>query len=224
MSNLLKLYLGKITENQSSSSIKEMTDLMDTYDTAKQDFDKALLKRLMKMEYEAECLGEKYKNIKAYENTLREKKQELTAKEHNNGYCFITINPKPEVSFDTFRKQVEKAVGRNMFVEVRYVYEQRGTNMDEAGKGFHAHILAKRNLSYKPSKISGNLKNTFKSVVDVNNPSLLNIQHIGEDFAKDKNEYIDGVKTGEGKDVKQEIDVEWRKSLGLSVIYGENII
>lgn len=222
MSNLLKLYLGTITPNM--DNMKDMTDLMDTYDSAKQEFDKTLLKRLMKMEYEAECLGEKYIKIKAYENTLRETKKELTAKEHNNGYCFITINPKPDVSLDTFKKQVEKAVNRNMFVQVRYVYEQRGTNMDEAGKGFHTHILAKRNLSYKPNKVAANLKNTFKGVVDVNNPSLLNIQHIGADFAKDKDEYIDGVKTGEGKDLKQEIDVEWRKSNGLSVIYGEKII
>lgn len=145
MSNLLKLYLGTITPNM--DNMKDMTDLMDTYDSAKQEFDKTLLKRLMKMEYEAECLGEKYIKIKAYENTLRETKKELTAKEHNNGYCFITINPKPDVSLDTFKKQVEKAVNRNMFVQVRYVYEQRGTNMDEAGKGFHTHILAKRNLS-----------------------------------------------------------------------------
>ena len=171
------------------------------------------------MEYDCEVLGEKWKNIKLYEKSLVKSKKELVAKEHNNLYCFITINPKKEIDLGTFREKIEKFVNRNMFQGYKYVLEQRGATEQEAGKGFHAHILLKRNLDYKPSKVSGNTKNSFKGITNVDNPQILNIQHIGEEFAKDKDEYIDGVKTGEGKDEKQIIDKFWRKQHNLESVY-----
>jgi len=106
------------------------------------------------------------------------------------------------------------------------VLEQRGSTETEVGKGFHAHILAKRCLSYKPSWVEKNVKNTCKGLCDVNNAKLLNIQKIGEEFARDKKQYIMGQnKTGEGKNSKQEIDILWRKITGIPEYLGEtNII
>ena len=66
-----------------------------------------------------------------------------------------------------------------------------------------------------------NTKNTFKGITNVDNPQILNIQHIGHDFAKDKDEYITGVKTAEGKDKKQEIDTLFRKKNNLESVYGD---
>lgn len=219
MSKLLKLYLGKLDEEHTPENLTTQMEYFDLFDESKKEFDKALLKKIMKMEYETECLGEKYVKIKEYEKELFTLKKELLSKEHNNGYCFITVNPKPNTTLSDFQKIIEKAVERNIFTAFRYVYEQRGSCIEDKGKGFHCHILCKRNLNYKPSKVSSNLKNTFKKVTNVDNPSLLNIQHIGEDFAKDKNEYIISVKTGKGKDVKQEIDVVWRQAEGLQTVY-----
>lgn len=221
MNEIYQIYLGDLVEKQ---DVDGVLALGNTFKEAVKDFDKTLIKRLVKMSYEAECLGEKYTKLKQHETLLREKKKNLLAKEHNNGYVFITINPKPQVSLEEFDRQVRKAIGRNMFDGVCAVYEQRGTNEEEIGKGFHAHILAKRNLDYKPSKVANNLKNTFKSVCDVNNPALLNIQHIGEDFAQDKQDYILGIKTGEGKSIKQELDVVWRLKNDIKEYLGEKII
>lgn len=191
-------------------------------DTAYENFQKKKFEQIIKMEYDAEVLGEKWVKVKNYEKHLGKLKKELVAKEHNNLYCFITINPNPSVALNTFHDKIEKFVNRNMFQGYKYVLEQRGATDDEAGKGFHAHILLKRNLDYKPSKVSGNTKNSFKGITKVDNPEILNIQHIGTDFAKDKDEYITGVKTGEAKDVKQEIDKLWRVKNNLESVYENN--
>lgn len=225
MSKLLSLYLGELVHcDTDATNYEEKLEFFKVYDETRKDFDKQLLKKIMKMEYDAETLGQKYVKIKRYEKELSYKKCELISKEHNNGYVFITINPKPGLTFEEFQKSVEKAVERNIFTSYRYVYEQRGSCIEEQGKGFHCHMLCKRNLNYKPSKVTVNLKNTFKKITNVDNPALLNIQHIGEDFAKDKNDYITSVKTGEGKDVKQEVDVVWREAIGIEAVYGDEIL
>ena len=218
-----------INENNTlKRRVNELEELLKKYKSriksAEKTFDESLILRTMKMEYEAEELGEWYKKLRRYEIELDGKIKELRAKEHNNQFCFITVSPKESVSLEEFKKAIEKCVTRNMFKSYLYVYEQMGKTTDELGKGFHAHVLVKRNLNYKPSKIAINLKNTFKSITNVNNPQVLNIQHIGEDFAKHKIEYMTSINTGEGNDVKQEVDVVWREEIGLLPYYGDKDI
>lgn len=182
------------------------------------------VQRIISLEYECGMLGEKWENIKEYEKSLVSTKKEMIANKHNNTYCFITVNPKNTILLSTFIKSIEKSVHRNIFTDYRYVYEQRGNSESEVGKGFHCHMLVKRNLDYKPSKVSSLLQNTFKDIVgDSKNNSLLNIQHIGSDFAKDKDEYMNGVKTGEGKDKKQQMDIIWRLKEKLESVYGKEL-
>lgn len=201
--------------------VRAWLDKGEIYDEALRQFTKKKIESIIKLEYDAELLGQKMIDIKEYEKEVKMTLKENIAKDHNNGYCFITINPSPEITLTQLQEKVEKFVKRNMFDKYRYVYEQRGSTEENMGHGFHAHILLKRNLNYKPSKISVNTKNTFKGITQVDNPQILNIQHIGEDFAKDKDEYIDGVKTGEGKDQKQAIDKIFRQKNNLESIYGE---
>lgn len=204
--------LGKITEWLKSG---------EPYDKAYDNFLKKKLESIVKMEYDCDLLGEKMMKIKEYEQSVKVKLKEKTAKEHNNAFVFITINPNEATTLTQLQEKVEKFVNRNMFSSYRYVYEQRGSEEKNMGQGFHAHILLKRNLDYKPSKIALNTKNTFKGITNIDNPQILNIQHIGHDFAKDKDEYMTGVKTGEGKDKKQEIDKLWRVKNNLESVYGE---
>lgn len=193
----------------------------EPYDKAYDNFLKKKLESIIKMEYDADLLGVKMMKIKEYEQSVKVKLKEKTAKDHNNAFVFITINPNEATTLTQLQDKVEKFVNRNMFSSYRYVYEQRGSTEKNMGQGFHAHILLKRNLDYKPSKIALNTKNTFKGITNVDNPQILNIQHIGHDFAKDKDEYMTGVKTGEGKDKKQEIDKLFRKKNNLESVYGE---
>ena len=212
--------LGELTELMIGSHPKQPHELKDYFEKmdklinpAVEQFTKKKIESIIKMKYEAGTLGEKWVNIKEYEDKCKADCKEVVAKNHNNGYVFITINPRSDVKLQDFRDKVDKFVNRNMFTQYRYVYEQRSDTEEDMGKGFHAHILLKRNLDYKPSKVILNTKNTFKGITKVDNPQILNIQIIGADFAMDKDEYITGVKTGEGKDKKQEIDILWRKGM-----------
>lgn len=191
------------------------------YEEVLKNFKKKKFESIIKMEYDLGKLGQKMRDIKEYEKDCRYELKEATAVEHNNGYSFVTINPNETTTLTEFEQKLTKFVNRNMFIGYRYVIEQRGATEKDMGKGFHAHVLLKRNLDYKPSKIVVNTKNTFKGITNVDNNQVLNIQHIGEDFARDKDDYMTGVKTGEGKDAKQAIDKVWRVKNNLESVYGE---
>jgi len=192
----------------------------DNYKKALQAFTQKKLGVLLNMEYNLGKLGSEMKRVKEYEDKLKAESKEQVAEQHNNRYMFITVNPKESVKFNDFRKKIEKLVNRQIFTGHMYVYEQRGKSADEAGKGFHCHILVERNLSYKPSKTKELIQNTLKDMVgSTKSPNLLNLQFVGNDFITDKIEYMTDIKTGEDKDLKQEIDVIWRKSNELEPFY-----
>lgn len=218
MTTLRKLWLGDVPKDE--KNLDEYLKKSDAIDQAYETFRKNKFQKIIGMEYELEMMGQKWKDIKGHEKDLKDKIKEKVAIDHNNGYCFITINPKDTVVLSEFVEKVHKYVERQMFRKVRYVFEQRGKTEAEAGKGFHVHILAKRNLDYKPSKIRPNSINTWKNMCSCSDKTLT-VQSIGEDFAKDKDEYMTGVKTGEGKDEKQEIDKVWRPANKLESVYGE---
>lgn len=218
MTTLRKLWLGDVPKDE--KNLNDYLKKSDAIDQAYETFRKNKFQKLIGMEYELEMMGQKWKDIKSHEKGLKDKMKEKLAIDHNNGYCFITVNPKDTVVLADFVEKVHKYVERQMFRKVRYVFEQRGKTSAEAGKGFHVHILAKRNLDYKPSKIRVNSINTWKNMCSCSD-STFTVQHIGEDFAKDKDEYMNGVKTGEDKDVKQAIDKIWRPAHNLENVYGE---
>ncbi len=222
MSELPNILSGEITEDL--EEIKDYLKGRELYNQAYERYLGRKIEKIISLEYEAELLGDKMKKIKDYEYKVKAIIKDNVATKHNNGYVFVTVNPNATTDFATFREKIEKFVKRNMFLEYRYVYEQRGGTEQEAGRGFHAHILLKRNLDYKPSKIILNTKNTFKGITDVNNPDVLNIQIIGKEFCLDKNEYMTGLKTGEGKDMKQQIDKLWREQNNLDAVYGEDFL
>lgn len=176
-------------------------------------------RKILAMKYELETLGEPMKEIKDKQEELKNQLKEKLANEHNNGYLFITINPNDKTQIEYFLKKVIKFIHRNFSDEASAVIEQRGVNETELGKGFHAHIALKRNLNYRPSDIIKGAKNTFKDCCDTKNSALLNIQIIGKDFHKDKLEYINGIKTGEGKSDKQIMDRLYRKNNNIDPVY-----
>jgi len=198
--------------------------LNQMYSTAVKDITEKMMRQAIMNEVK---LGKGEQFLVKINNYIEEQKVELkkqTATKHNNGYLFITINPKPEVELKDFLKLLKKISCKTCFDECVYVLEQRGSDESSIGKGFHAHMLVRRNLSYKPIKLKQNVKNSCKKIVgNIHNENQLNLQTIGEDFAKDKQNYIIGNKTGDGKDIKQDYDKVWRKKEGIAKYLG-NII
>jgi len=217
------LEMSHFNDNVHKAVCHHPTDTIDCWKWQKEEFKKFVAlkyKNNLNMKYELELLGEPLAALKNENAELKMKIKEKTAKENHNQYCFITINPKPEVKFETFRDTCIKFSQRKMFSKTWLVFEQRGATDDDIGKGFHAHVETVRNLDYKPSQIVRNTENTFKNLVDLKVKNhTLTIQHHGEDFHKDKMEYIEGVKTGEGKDEKQIMDVKFRIKNNLNVCY-----
>lgn len=140
-------------------------------------------------------------------------------------YLFMTVNPKPSISFEQFKGKIFKILKTSLFSQHIAVFEQRGTlEQGDVGRGFHAHILFKRHLpldtGLPPSNLKQKLKQSLTRYCDVKNNSCLNLQFVGEDFAYDKYNYIIGSKTDDGKDLKQKADVVWRKQNFLEKFYG----
>lgn len=169
--------------------------------------------------YELDMLGKPVAELKKENQELRVRSKEKRARESHTNWVFITISPKDTVPFSKFKETCIKFAQRKMFNKSWLVFEQRGKNLDECGKGFHAHIECERNVEYKPSQIIRNTKNTFKNMCNLTVPSTLTVQHHGDDYHEDKMEYIKGVKTGDGKDKKQLVDVKFRQKNNLEVCY-----
>jgi len=147
----------------------------------------------------------------------------------NKLYIWLTLNPKApytQDNFKLFKDKVVKFVNRKIFRGHMYVFEQRSTAIDTLGEGYHAHILLKRNISYKPSNIHKYSKNTFKNLMNVHNPSIFKFNWCPQEFLGDKIQYMKGYKIDINKEIetqkllKCEVDKEWRTLWGIHQFYG----
>lgn len=213
MSKLFTLYVDA-TEEEATK-----LERYRVLEQVREEASKTVLKRIWMLEYQTDSLGDQWKDIRQHEESLKEKKRTKAAAQHNNLFLFVTINPKPTVTLEELKTACEKLVNRQMFSAYALAFEQRASAPEEAGKGFHVHILMRRNLNYKPCRIKKNMCNTIKNICNVQDSRVFNVQFIGEDFALDKMKYIKGGKTGDGKDLKMDIDDIFRKNNNLEKIY-----
>lgn len=216
MSNLLQL----LHQNEIPTNV--ILEWNNLYCREQKEMLRLKMRKHASMMFDLGLLGKEYSLLKEDLENLSIKVKERNSLKNNNLFIFITINPRPNEPFEKCHKIIKKIVKKTCFEEYLYVVEQRGTKEgNDIGKGFHFHILTKRNLKYKPTKCETNVRNSTKSICDSKNNSICNIQKIGIEFAQDKVDYITGKnKTGEGKDKKQEGDKIYREELSLSPFYG----
>lgn len=219
MASIVESIFKKHVNEDDESTIDRFLNIRKIMNSSMDDFMKSKFRKIISMEYDLEELGDDFKELRQTELALQQRCKEKTAMDHNNAYAFITINPKPDVELGDFMKKIEGYVKRSICLKYLYVIEQRGDTEEECGKGFHCHILVKRHLSYKPCKFRENTFNTFKNLVG--NKKHVDVQFVGEEFMKDKQEYILGTKTKEGKDVKQKFDKVFRSNNDIRDYYGE---
>jgi len=132
-------------------------------------------------------------------------------------YYFLTVNPKPTIGLRDFIKTVEKALSKKWLNYCIYVYEQRGECEAELGKGFHTHIIFKKNLSH--THTLREMKNSFKNMCDTDNYHVYNIKNIGEEEKLRKIQYILDKKADNNKHLKQDMDIIWRQKEKLKSHY-----
>lgn len=145
---------------------------------------------------------------------VNERRKDKKAKE-KTPYVFITINPKPGSDLLRFMDTIEKAIHKKWISEYYYTLEQRSETEDNAGDGFHTHILLYRD-GKRPSEISREFHSTFKEYVG--NTKHINIKYIPEKDYDNVLAYIKGEKTDD-KMEKVNIDRIWRSMMGLKQFY-----
>lgn len=135
---------------------------------------------------------------------------------------FITINPRPDIQLEEFKKSIKKFISKVWIEDYIYVMEQRGVTEEESGKGFHAHALIWKPDSKKSHEVIRETKNTFKNICSIDNPQILNIQNCKEEDVPKRKNYMIGLKDlkyDPTKQDKQSIDVGWRDRNNIEPYY-----
>lgn len=134
---------------------------------------------------------------------------------------FITIRPDDsKISFSEFKDKVTKYLQRKCFISYTLSFEQKGTSIDEMGKGFHCHIVAKMKQGSKAEVLRDTLstwndwiqnKYIYPNCIEVlitNNPEKLVEQYLVEYISEDDH-----------KAATKSTDSLWREQNNIQNIY-----
>lgn len=140
----------------------------------------------------------------------------------NKDYVFITVNPPASLELQQFLKTIDKMCSKPWIDGYIYVIEQRGIPDVNVGYLPHTHVLLKMNKHVKQSIITRELKNTWRTKLDVENYHLLNIKIIDQKEEKKIQDYMLSWKHDENKHDKQYGDDIFRKNQELPRFYTFN--
>ncbi len=106
-------------------------------------------------------------------------------------HTFVTVTPKSTVTFEEFKKKVEKSLTKKWIDEAWYVYEWR-----QFDRGLHLHMLIKFNKNKKPSEVHREFWSTFKKLLGL---SKKNVNVKNSNRPKNLMQYLKGWKHGARK-------------------------
>jgi len=134
------------------------------------------------------------------------------------GCYFITISPRPDVSFVDFFVKCQRMDSNAIFDAYTAVFEQRGLSESEVGTGFHLHAVVTETKERSKAAILQKLHSTFKSVAAEN---CIRVDHLETD--KNVQQTTAYILEGQSKDghkkLTQPWDAAWRERLGLLPLY-----
>lgn len=191
-------------------------------------FRRSKLMKIHQLEYE---LGLSNQDLKQTIEKLSLKRSQKSG----NLWCWITISPDPKkfkspLDVTEFVNYVIKKCNRSIIEDWKMCIEQRTTSLSKFDTlypsqiGLHIHILARRNLSYKPSKFCKNFRNSWKPwVKNVSSDKFVKMIFCPEEYLQDKLDYMNAQKTGEGKSQKCIVDSYMRKKHGMLSMYSKHL-
>jgi len=147
-------------------------------------------------------------------------KNDIKSLDEKTNYIFVNVNPAPNHSLDYFHKLIHKAMSKKWVKDYLFVFEQRGENETEMGKGFHTHIILEKLPEKQYCQCIKELARTLAPVCDTSNYHLFSGAIIKESDINKRREYILGVKSDPTKHLKQQMDIIWRKENCLKPYYG----
>jgi len=139
-------------------------------------------------------------------------------------YLFLTINPNPHILLGEFVSVITKMMSKTWIQNYLYVYEQRGEDEGECGKGFHFHAIIKKPTNKVPSHITRELASSANKVCDTSCIHFFNLKNISEEEKERKIIYLTGRKADEHKHKKQEMDIPFRQRNNLLSFYNVGIV
>ena len=221
MSQTLLSALAKSFDLKDPVQSKRFSELSEMIITEQNVLLKKKIQDVLRQEYTLGISGHEMKVISDLEEKNRVLLAARRAIKNNNGYLWITYNPKSSVSLENFIKKTSAIAQYSCFTSAAWVYEQRGTDASSnIGQGMHCHMLCRRNNKYKPTTCKQKVQRGSTGLMNVKNGKLLNMQIIGPDFASDKINYILGKKS-DPKLQKQDGDVIWRKKYNIDICYNK---
>lgn len=162
----------------------------------------------------------RFEEIIGFANTLHERYKAIVGGGHESKF-FITLRPNDtKCTFLEFKEKVEAYVKRKCFIEYEYSFEQKGTNIDDLGKGFHVHIIAKMKQRSK-SEVLRDTKSTFNDWITTGKIAENCIEVLvtknGDKLVQD---YLIEYKSDDGhKEVTKKWDYIWREKEGVEKLY-----
>lgn len=130
---------------------------------------------------------------------------------------FITVRPDPNINFPDFYEACRKMTTRSCWDWYEIAFEQKATDDDTLGYGFHLHMIAKGKV--QKSQIARNLMSTFQKVIG--NSQAIKIEDLKtDDDVQACRNYIVNYESKDGHKVPtKEYDEKWRRQIGLEHIY-----
>lgn len=144
----------------------------------------------------------------------------------SKNYLWITLRP-ADIHVDRFNDfkhiVLTQYLTRNMFINYKYAWEQKGETPDEIGKGYHIHILAHCPNYLKGTQLKKDTKSTFNKFCNGEvHDAFVDYKYVRtkDDFFS-KRAYMMGYKSDDWKDPACAMDIPWRKKYNLDNLYGD---
>lgn len=137
----------------------------------------------------------------------------------DSGHYMITIRPdEKKIKFAIFKTLVEKFVKKKMIIYT-YSFEQKGTNPETIGSGFHVHIIGTIRQRDKHTALT----QACNFFADCTNPNCIQIDYCKHPEATIQNYLIDYKSEDNHKEITKIGDNIWRNENNLQEIYSNNL-
>lgn len=158
----------------------------------------------------------RFKEILAIAQLLHEDYVEATgAKAHN--WHFVTVRPKPGVTFEEFYILTYKFVNRSFMLDYKLVFEQK--NPEGNGEGFHMHMICSTKHRSK-GELLRDAKSSYAKVADENCVCVKPTRNPEEMFTKYCIEYQSD---DDHKIATKNGDAIWRTKMNLADVYENDL-
>lgn len=158
----------------------------------------------------------RFRDILSIAQLLHEDYVEVTGGKAHNWY-FITIRPKPGITFEEFYILTYKFVNRAFMLDYKLVFEQK--SLTGEGDGFHLHMICNTKHRSK-GEILRDAKSSFNKVADENCVCVKTTRNPEEMFTKYCIEYA----SDDGhKEATRDGDRIWRNKMNLADVYENDL-